>query len=199
MDDLLLDRREMLELVARAASIPAASAFFSAWLKAVPAHTAHGGSDAPPMPDLLKNYQPTFFSAEDFQALEAFTEILIPRDEDPGARDAHCAHFIDFVLQNSGEVPTTQAAWRKAMSAIKSTGFYTADAQKRVELVGEMARPEMDHDSKHPAYFAYRMIKRQTVFAFYTSRTGMIDVLNYKGNSYNPTFPACTHPEHQIV
>lgn len=199
MDDVLFDRREMLDLVRRAAAIPAAGAFFSAWLKAMPLHVSHGGSDAPPEPGFLRNYQPTFFSAKDFEALQAFTEILIPSDEDPGSREAYCAHFIDFVLQASAEVPNTQAAWRKAMSAIKSTGFHTADARRRSDLVSEMARPEIDHDSQHPAYFAYRMIKRQTVFAFYTSRTGMIEVLQYKGNSYNAAFPACTHREHQVV
>ena len=46
---------------------------------------------------------------------------------------------------------------------------------------------------------AYRLIKQQNAFAFYTSRAGMIEALEYKGNSYNVVFPACTHPEHRQV
>ena len=137
------------------------------------------------------------FQPEDFQALQAFTEILIPTDETPGAREAHCAHFIDFVLNASGE--TVQSAWRKAMAALKETGFHAADAGRRVELITAMARPEIDREARHPAFFAYRLIKQQNAFAFYTSRAGMIETLDYKGNSYNLVFPACNHPEHQTV
>ena len=53
--------------------------------------------------------------------------------------------------------------------------------------------------AKHPAYFAYRLIKRENTFAFYTARAGMIETLDYRGNSYNLSFPACNHPEHHAV
>jgi hypothetical protein len=66
-------------------------------------------------------------------------------------------------------------------------------------LVAEMARPESDREATHPAFSAYRLIKQQTAFAFYTARVGMIDTLDYKGNSYNIVFPACNHPEHHTV
>jgi hypothetical protein len=38
-----------------------------------------------------------------------------------------------------------------------------------------------------------------TVRAFYTSRVGLIDVLEYQGIAYLTEFPACTHPEHLNV
>jgi len=38
-----------------------------------------------------------------------------------------------------------------------------------------------------------------TVRAFYTSRVGLIDVLEYKGNTYLTEFPGCAHPEHHKV
>ena len=31
------------------------------------------------------------------------------------------------------------------------------------------------------------------------ARAGMIEALEYKGNSYNANFPACSHPEHHTV
>ncbi len=62
-----------------------------------------------------------------------------------------------------------------------------------------IAAPERDRDAKHPAFAAYRLIKQQNTFAFYTSRAGMIEALDYRGNSYNTSFPACTHPEHQRI
>lgn len=194
--EALLTRREMAELALRAAALPGAAMFFSGWLKAAQGHTHQAGSDAPPDPQRLRNYAPKFFEKEDFDALDAFTDILIPKDDMPGARDAYCAQFIDFLLQASDEMPQTQTAFRKALQAVKDTGFYTAEPNRRLELVTAMSRPETDRQAHHPAFFAYRLIKQQTAFAFYTSRVGMIESLDYKGNSYNAVFPACTHPEH---
>ncbi len=141
---------------------------------------------APRDPELLRDYRPSYFEPDDFEALEAFTEILIPTDDTPGAREARCALYIDFVLQSS---PNTNP-WRVAMAALKSAGFHSSDAQHREAIVASLADPS------HPNHAVFQLIKQQTAFAFYTSRPGMIETLDYRGNSFNPTFPACDHPEH---
>jgi hypothetical protein len=194
-----LSRRDLLEMALRAAALPAGAAFFSTWLRA-DTGLPHPGPIAPPEPPLLRDYLPVFFDRSDFDALQAFTEILIPTDESPGAREAHCAHYIDFVLQASTEAaPDTVGHWREAMAALRQAGFHTADAAGRAALVEAMSRPERDPGATHPAYPAYRLIKQINTFAFYTSRTGMIDALDYRGNSYNASFPACDHPEHHTI
>jgi hypothetical protein len=192
-------RRDVIDLAIRAAALPGGAEFFSAWLKAGQASGDHNHSDAPPEPPLLRNYQPKFFSAEDFQALLAFTEILIPTDDTPGAREAHCAHYIDHLLQAADEVPAMQKQWREAMDALRQAGFHAADAKARFVLVEEMSKPEKDRSATHPAFAAYRLIKQQNAFAFYTSRAGMIEALDYRGNSYNMSFPACDHPQHRVI
>jgi hypothetical protein len=45
----------------------------------------------------------------------------------------------------------------------------------------------------------YRLIKEMAVHAFYTSRVGLVDVLEYKGLAYLTEFPGCNHPEHHTV
>lgn len=192
-------RRDLLALTARAAALPGASDFFAAWLRAAE-HKHSEGSTAPPEPPLLRDYKPKFFDADDFAALQAFTEILIPTDDTPGARDAHCAHYMDFVLQAAEEyAPEMQKQWRDAMAALRGAGFHSADLKGKADLVEAMSAPERDRSAKHAAYAAYRLIKQQNTFAFYTSREGMIETLGYKGNSYNASFPPCTHPEHRVV
>jgi hypothetical protein len=62
-----------------------------------------------------------------------------------------------------------------------------------------MSRPERERAATHPAYRAYRLIKQQNTFAFYTSRAGLIETLDYRGNSFNNGFPACTHPAHHSL
>ena len=187
-------RREMLSTALRASALPGAAEFFAGWLKAA---DDHNHSTAPPEPPFLRDYQPKFFDAADFAALQAFTGILIPTDDTPGAREAHCGHYIDFVLQASPE--RTQKLWRDAMAALRELGFHTADAKGRAALVEAMSRPERDRTATHPGFAAYRLIKQQNTFAFYTSRAGMIEALDYRGNSYNATFPACNHPEHHRI
>lgn len=196
---MLLSRRDLLEMAGRAAALPGAAAFFSTWLHA-DAGGQHSGFTPPPEPPLLRDYQPVFFDRTDFDALRAFTEILVPTDDTPGAREAHCAHFIDFVLQASTEAaPDVVRQWRDAMAALRQAGFQAADAMGRAALVEAMSAPERDPAATHPAYAAYRLIKQQTAFAFYTSRAGMIETLDYRGNSYYASFPACDHPEHRTV
>jgi hypothetical protein len=195
--DVSLSRRHVLQLAAYALALPGAAAFFGTWLEAASQHVM--GSQ-PPEPPLLRDYQPKFFDAADFAALQAITAILIPTDDTPGAREARCAHFIDFVLQASIEhAPETGRQWRDAMQALRQAGFHTADASGQAAIVAAMARPEREAGATHPAYAAYRLIKQQNTFAFYTSRAGMIECLDYRGNSYNATFPACDHPEHRMV
>ena len=192
-------RREMVALLAQLVALPSTGRFISAWLQGTPGQ-AHGampaGGETPP----IRDYRPQFFDDEDFDALRAFTEILIPTDATPGAREARCADFIDFVLAASTDfAPGTQRQWRTAMAALREAGFHGADAAGRAELVAAIAAPERQRGAAHPAYFAYRLIKQQNTFAFYTSRAGSIEALEYKGNSYNAGFPPCDHPEHHTL
>lgn len=195
-------RRSLLDLAIRAAALPAGMQFLAAWSKAAQNHHYTTGSSAPPDPDLLRDYKPKFFAAEDFEALQALTELLIPTDDTPGAREARCADFIDFVLQSDAAdnfAPETRKHWRDAMAALKAAGFHGADAKERGKILEVISLPERDASASHPAYFAYRLIKKENAFAFYTSRAGIIEDLNYKGNSYNAFFPGCNHPEHHVV
>jgi gluconate 2-dehydrogenase subunit 3-like protein len=194
-----MTRRDLLRLTTYALASRGAAEFFGAWLQAATVG-GHAQSVAPAEPPTLRNYKPTFFTAEDFAALQSFTEILIPTDETPGAREAHCAHFIDFVLDASSDAaPGTVRQWRDAMRVLEESGFHAASPPAREAIVAAMAKPERDRAATHPAYFAYRLIKQQNTFAFYTSRAGLIEALDYKGNTYNATFPACDHPEHRVV
>lgn len=175
--------------------------FFSEWLQAGQnSEHHHTASSAPAEPSFLESYQPKFFPREDFDALQAVTEILIPSDETPGAHEARCAHFIDFVLASARDAHVSSGEeWRKAMQSLRESGFHRAGTEERASLLKTISEPERNRSTHHPAFTAYQLIKRETAFAFYTSRAGLIGDLDYKGNSYNAVFPACTHPEHHVV
>src|SRR5258708_22399427 len=120
------------------------------WLRAAPPQNHRAHSDAPPEPDRWKSYQPKFFSAEEFRMLDAFTAILIPTDDTPGAREAHVPHFIDFVLDAAAEhEPEMQAEWRRAMAWLRAHDFGSLSAGQQLELVTRMSEPEIDRSNKH--------------------------------------------------
>ena len=191
-------------MISKTFAIAAAQPFLSEWLRSADvaahayAHTA--GSHAPPEPDRWTGYKPAFFTAGQFKTLESFTAILIPSDETPGAREAHVACFIDFVVNAAAEyAPEIQTEWRNAMDWLSTNNFAGMQPEEQIRLIEQASAPERDRSQKHPGFAAYRLIKDMTVRAFYTSRVGLIDVLEYKGNTYLTEFPGCAHPEHHKV
>lgn len=184
--------------MARAAMVAGGQEFFVSWLCAAPAHATH--SNAPPEPDRWSSYQPKFFTPEEFRILDSFTAILIPTDDTPGAREAHVAPFTDFVVNAAAEyAPEMQAEWRQAMAWLKANRFATLSPAAQQALMEQMAAPEADRSKKHDGFAAYRLIKDMTVHAYYTSRAGLVENLEYKGNAYLSEFPGCNHAEHRRV
>jgi hypothetical protein len=174
-----MTRRDAGWLIAKAAAAAGAAGFFEAH-----SHTA------PADPHNWTTYQPKFFSPDEFQMLEAFTAIIIPTDDTPGAKEGRVTEFIDFVVNASAEyAPKEQDRWRHAVAWLRKANF----ADKRAELVEQMSIPESE------GFATYRLIKEMTVHAFYTSRVGLVDVLEYQGIGYLTEFPGCTHPAHRHV
>ncbi|MFZ0593992.1 MAG: gluconate 2-dehydrogenase subunit 3 family protein [Bryobacteraceae bacterium] len=195
-----LTRRDLGWVAAKVFAAASGAEFFESWLHASTGHSHAGNSAAPPEPDRWPNYQPKFFSPSEFRMLEIYSAILIPTDDTPGAHEAHVAPFIDFVVNAAAEyAPEMQTAWRTAMEWLAKANFQELSEGQRVTLVRQSSAPERDRKISHEGYPTYRLIKSTTIRAFYTSRAGLVDVLEYKGLAYLTQFPACDHPEHKKV
>src|SRR5581483_4201148 len=198
-----ITRRDAGWLIAQAAGVAGGADFFAKWTQGAKhdVHQEHAmHSTAPPDPHDWRSYRPQFFSGDENRILDAFSAILIPSDDTPGAREAHVTAFIDFVVKAAAEyAPEMQDRWRKALGWLAEQNFGSLSAAEQTSLVQQMAAPEQDNSKKHPGYGTYRLIKDMVVHAFYTSRVGLVDVLEYKGLAYLTEFPACTHPEHHQV
>jgi hypothetical protein len=195
-----MTRRDANWLIARAAATTGASSFLGPWLAAGQVH--EHSTDAKPHadPHNWNGYQPKFFSQEEFVWLGWYTAILIPTDETPGAHEANVTSFIDFVVNTAKEfAPEVQEQWRSGMAWLGENDFGSLSPKQQEELITAAAAPEKEHTITHSGYATYRLIKEMAVRAFYTSRVGLIDVLEYKGIAYLAEFPACNHPEHQQV
>ncbi|MFL6350783.1 MAG: gluconate 2-dehydrogenase subunit 3 family protein [Bryobacteraceae bacterium] len=200
-----MTRRTAASAILQAAAVVGGQEFFSDWLRAAqpPNHGSHArGSHAPPEPNAERwmFYTPKFFSAEDLRNLDAFTSILIPTDETPGAREAHVTAFIDFVVNAAKQyAPEMQKDWRTAMGWLRARHFAELPEEQQLSLVQRISQPEHDPSNRQEGFSVYRLIKEMTVHAFYTSRMGLVDELEYKGLAYLTEFPGCTHPEHHTI
>ena len=196
-----ISRRDLAWVAAKVFATSTGADFLAGWLRASSAHS-HGGENptAPPEPGRWTKYQPKFFSADEFVMLDVYTSILIPTDDTPGAREAHVAPFIDFLVNAAAEyAPEMQTEWRTAMKWLAKVNFQQLSEDERLTLIRQSSAPERDRKISHDGFPTYRLIKSATIRAFYTSRAGLIDALEYKGLAYLTQFPACDHAEHQKV
>ncbi len=158
------DRRVVLEMLAVAAL---ASQFkgFSRWAYAEETR-------AEPRP---AEYKPQFFTQQEYAILDQVTEMIIPRDETPGARDAGVSEFIDFMAAHD---PDIQQPLRDGLRSLQESGLST-------ELL--------------PSAPFFNLLRRYTVMGYYTTRIGL-EQLDFPGLKLYSKSPGCPHthdPEHK--
>jgi len=150
-------------------------------------------------------YVPQFFTPEEFFNIEILSEMIIPRDDKPGAMDARVADYIDFLVFSAAEFePAMQAEWKQGLALLEQLSkkefgnvFAAISDEQRLQLLTAMSLPESDPTAQHEGFPFFRLVKDATVDGFYTSRAGLMEALEYKGLTYLSSFPGCTHPEHQ--
>jgi gluconate 2-dehydrogenase gamma chain len=112
-----------------------------------------------------------FFTEEEYKVVDELTEMIIPADEKSGgAKAARCADYIDMRLAEAFE-QVERDQWRAGLKP-----FVNAPAGQLPELLKQIAINE-----KEPFFVA---LKNSTVRAYYTSKIGIHDDLDYQGNVY---------------
>jgi gluconate 2-dehydrogenase gamma chain len=214
MDDHNLGRRQTLKYLGILAGTAAGREFLAAWLpSAADASEGHAHHATIPPADPSQavesgasaTYSPEFFEPDEFRTVETLTELIIPSDDTPGAKEAQVARYIDFVVFSAAECrPSLQAEWKQGLELLDrlsrdahQRSFNEIPASVQESLLTAMSAPERSPNATHAGYDFYQLVKGMTVEGFYTSRVGLIDALGYKGLSVLSEFPGCTHPEHQ--
>ncbi|HEY5908007.1 MAG TPA: gluconate 2-dehydrogenase subunit 3 family protein [Vicinamibacteria bacterium] len=134
-----------------------------------------------------------FFSAAEMSLFDAVSEAILPADEhSPGARAAGVAAFVDAQLADKDPKIPDWAEERKAardsLAALdalcremKGQGFAEASAAEREAVLTRAAAGESD--PKTPAEKAFKWVKGQTAYAYYSSKIGIHQEMEYKGNT----------------
>src|SRR5437899_3194101 len=212
MDNGGVSRRGALKYLSLLAASVAGREFLAAWLAPPGIHalghdglvTTQGMNHSPEL-ERAAAYVPQFFNPGDFKTVELLVEMILPTDDKPGAKEAKVADYIDFVVFSAREFePSLQREWRDGLVFLdresrKQFGkvFRMASMAERENLLTGISLPERNPRAHDEGYAFFRLVKNMTVEGFYTSRIGLMDVLDYQGMNYMSEFPGCTHPEHQ--
>ena len=212
MDKRQLARRQTLKYLGILTTTVAGRRFLSWWLPSGLAPEAAAACAEGSMPETghlpapdAEPYLPHFFKPDEFKTVESLTEVIIPTDDTPGAREAQVARYIDFVVSAAAEFePSLQLQWTQGLQLLDSFSrdkyqrtFGEISTDDKQALMMAISLPEREPGTTHAGFEFYRLVKDMTVEGFYTSRVGLVDVLGYKGLAFLSEFSGCTHPEHQ--
>jgi hypothetical protein len=125
--------------------------------------------------------------------VDELSELIIPTDDhSPGARAAQVAAYIDGRLADSFE-DEAKRRWREGLGRINSLSeemhggpFMQATPEQRVALLTRIAKNEEKPEKLEEHFF--QELKGRTVRAYYTSKTGIHQEMEYKGNVLLPEF-----------
>jgi hypothetical protein len=135
-------------------------------------------------------YAPKALSAREFATLERLTDLIIPADDKPGARQAQVAAWIDTLLNVNVELKAKYAAGLAWLdSAVATTGaeaFVSATPGQQAALLDVIAYRRNRSPENAVGVDFFVLARRMTCDGFYTSPVGMRDV--YMGNTPQPTF-----------
>jgi gluconate 2-dehydrogenase gamma chain len=144
------------------------------------------------------SYQPQFFSPSEYAMVERLSDLIIPSDATPGAKEAGVAEFIDFIVLSDPSIQydfRTGLSWLNAHSERKlNKRFLDAKPDEQTALLEPLAyknkaRPG-DEDGRH----FISLIREYTVIGFYTSEIGFKELDNPALGFYAES-PECPHKD----
>jgi hypothetical protein len=130
---------------------------------------------------------PKFFTPAEFAMVDELTELIIPADDhSPGARAAQVAAYLDTRLAEAFEAKDRDD-WRRGLKLVDElsgkmhgVGFMEASPEQRIAVLTRMAKNEMK--AKTPDEVFFRELKHATAQGYYTSKIGIHQEMEYKGN-----------------
>ena len=130
---------------------------------------------------------PLFFTGDEFALLDTLTEMIVPADDhSPGAHEAGVAAYIDKTVAEAFD-PKEKTSWRKGLATINKLStslndkpFLKATEQQQVALLKKIAAAEKDPKTEGERFFT--QLKQTTAFVYYSSKIGIHQEMNYKGN-----------------
>jgi gluconate 2-dehydrogenase gamma chain len=216
-----IERREILRYIG-IASVAGSFPGFSKWTFACAQEHVHESGTANAPKAASGPYKPLFFSTEHFRMIEHLSEMIIPADDTPGAKEAGVAEFIDFMVANrvavssNREVRNTgdalaagdeaQTRWLAGLDWMNARalaqcghGFMECSAAQQASLLEELAYKAKFKPTTESGRVFFQFLRDYVVVGYYTTKIGL-ESLGYPGlRAVWPSMPGCSHtndPEH---
>ena len=140
-----------------------------------------------------------FFTPAQHTLVEELSETIIPADSHSGgAKAAKVADYIEQVLRETTDDNQKQV-WSEGLRLIdlmsKHRGgksFVDSSPEERIAVLTVLSNNDQMTDLPEVRFF--RDLKGLTVRGYYTSRIGIHDELEYKGNRMLTEFVGCDDP-----
>ena len=137
-----------------------------------------------------------FFTAAQHALVDELSETIIPADSHSGgAKAAKVADYIDQFLRESFD-ENQKALWREGLRLIdimsrhyNGKSFVEAATEDRIAVLTVLSNHEQMTDLPEVRFFVE--LKRLTVRGYYTSKIGIHDELEYKGNRILQEYVGC--------
>ena len=190
-----IQRREVLRILGTAAAV-AQFPGFSKWGFAC----GHVGNAALQIKPAV--YHPQFFTTAEYAMVERLTDIIIPHDGTPGAKDAGVAEFIDFMVAND---PDEQYGFRTGLTwlnvhaeQLNGKRFVQLTPEQQTSLLEPLGFKDKARPGSEEGVRFFRTMREYTVTGFYTSELGYKE-LDHPALKFYAESPECPHkgdPEH---
>ncbi len=146
----------------------------------------------------VTQFVPQFCAPEEYSLVERLTDLIIPRDDTPGALAAGVAEFIDFMVAHDRE---QQYAFRAGLTWLNAHAhrahgkpFLELSEAQQVALLEPLAYRAQYRQGEEEGREFFRRIRELTVMGFYTSEIGFRELDNPALQMYGKS-PACPHPD----
>ena len=136
---------------------------------------------------------PKFFSNDEFAMVDELTELIIPTDDhSPGARAAGVATYLDARIAESIE-EQSKKLWHEGLKQIDALShemhgkrFLDATPGEQMAVLSRIAANERNPQTPEDHFFLE--LKFGTADAYYSSKIGIHQEMEYKGNVLLPEF-----------
>jgi hypothetical protein len=134
-----------------------------------------------------------FFTPEEFAMVDELSELIIPTDDhSPGARAAGVAAYLDGRLAESID-EENKNQWHDGLQRVDGLAreihrmpFMQATPEQRVAVLSSISRNEKDPQTPEEKFFVE--LKYSTANAYYSSKIGIHQDMEYTGNVLLPEF-----------
>ena len=140
--------------------------------------------------------QPRFFNKADFETISRIAELIIPATDTPGAIGAAVPSYIDLIIARNTDQQLIAAdglRWIDAEANRRAGKPFTDLSEAQQLAILEPLCEASDSGGKNMARNVqfFGLIKSLTADGYYTSKIGLIDELQYKGNQVLSSYPSC--------